>query len=244
MANEALMRLEGERPTALTPIQELQMQIIREGDLEKLKELRAMEKEWRADQAKQAFNIAFAEFKAEAVTLLRTKQIADGPLAGKKHVVLGEVVRVATPALSKHGLSISWKLSRDDKDWMEVTCTLRHIEGHSETVSMGGAPDTGPGRNAIQARGSAKTYLERYTATAILGLAPEEDDDGRGAASAMDENVMLDWLNAIADSGSAEELKKNYMSAMEAARKADDKAAIAAFNKAKRDCWAKNGGFQ
>ena len=47
---------------------------------------------------------------------------------------------------------------------------------------MGGAPDTGPGRNAIQARGSSKTYLERYTATAILGLAAQDaDKDGNDA---------------------------------------------------------------
>ena len=161
-----------EQAPVLSPIQQLQMQIVREGDIEKMKKLMELEKQWREDQARQSFNAAFAAFKAEAVTLLRTKQITDGPLKGKKHVELGEVVRVATPALSKHGLSISWRLTKDDPQWMEITCTLRHIAGHSEAVSMGGAPDAGPGRNAIQARGSAKTYLERYTATAILGLAP------------------------------------------------------------------------
>jgi len=47
---------------------------------------------------------------------------------------------------------------------------------------MGAAPDTGPGRNAIQSRASSKSYLERYTATAILGLAAKEaDDDGNGS---------------------------------------------------------------
>ena len=186
---------------ALAPMQELQMQIVRTGDLEKLKELRAIEKEWREDQAKQAFNAAFAAFKSEAVKLLRTKTVNDGPLKGKKHVELGEVVRVATPALSKHAMSISWKLTKDDKDWMEVTCTLRHKDGHSETVSMGAAPDAGPGRNAIQARGSAKTYLERYTATAILGLAPEEDDDGMGGQRTENERHgprrSATWVDAL-----------------------------------------------
>ena len=69
---------------------------LRTGDLEKLKELRAIEKEWREDQAKQAFNAAFAAFKSEAVKLLRIKTVNDGrPLKGKKHVELGEVVRRA-----------------------------------------------------------------------------------------------------------------------------------------------------
>lgn len=224
---------------ALTPIQELQMQIARTGDLEKLKQYREIEREWKADQAKQAFNAAFAAFKAEAVKLVRTKKITSGPLAGMKHVELGEVVRVATPALSKHGLSISWKLSRDDKDWMEVTCTLRHADGHSEAVAMGGAPDVGPGRNAIQARGSAKTYLERYTATAILGLAPEEDDDGRGgmtpaeAESCMEEGAAADFLSLIEGSGDVEELQRNYFKARDAAAAAKDKRATDTFAAAK-----------
>lgn len=225
---------------ALTPIQELQMQIARTGDLEKLKQYREIEREWKADQAKQAFNAAFAAFKAEAVKLVRTKKITSGPLAGMKHVELGEVVRVATPALSKHGLSISWKLSRDDKDWMEVTCTLRHADGHSEAVAMGGAPDVGPGRNAIQARGSAKTYLERYTATAILGLAPEEDDDGRGGttpaqaeASFMDAGVAADFKSSIEGSGDHDELQRNYFKARDAAAAAGDTTATEIFANAK-----------
>ena len=199
-----------------------------------------LKKSRREDQAKQAFNVAFSAFKAEAVKLIRTKKVVSGPLAGTKHIELGEVVRVATPALSRHGLSISWKLSRDDKDWMEVTCTLRHAEGHSETVSMGGAPDVGPGRNAIQARGSAKTYLERYTATAILGLAPENDDDGQAsgatlaeAEACMEEGAAADFISSIEGSGDVDELQRNYFKARDAAEAAKDKRAAAAFAETK-----------
>lgn len=36
----------------------------------------------------------------------------------------------------------------------------------------------------MQARGSTKTYLERYTLTAILGLAAQDaDDDGKGGSA-------------------------------------------------------------
>jgi hypothetical protein len=214
---------------ALAPMLELQMQIVRTGDLDKLKELRAIEKEWREDQAKQAFNAAFAAFKSEAVKLIRTKSVTDGPLKGKKHVELGEVVRVATPALSKHAMSISWKLTKDEKDWMEVTCTLRHKDGHSETVSMGAAPDAGPGRNAIQARGSAKTYLERYTATAILGLAPEDDDDGMGGprveSEGMDPKEAQTWADALNNAPSVDALKSVFGDCYNKAKTAKDEGA-------------------
>lgn len=84
-----------------------------------------------------------------------------------------------TPALSRHGLSTAWKLTRDEKDWLEVTCTLKHVGGHSESVSMGGPPDAGGAKNALQARASTKSYLERYTLKAICGVA-EGGDDGDG----------------------------------------------------------------
>lgn len=213
----------------MTPMQELQMQIVRTGDLEKLKQLREIEREWREDQARQSFNKAFAAFKSEAVRLLRTKLITDGPLKNKKHVELGEVVRVATPALSKYGLSISWKLTKDEKDWMEVTCTLRHEDGHSESVSMGGAPDTGPGRNAIQARGSSKTYLERYTATAILGLAPEGDDDGNGGPKKeeerMPEETVTEWCEAMQQAPDLAQLKPVFAQCYNLAKNLKDERA-------------------
>lgn len=166
----------------VTPMQMLASAMEKGIDTAQLEKLLDLQERWEQGEARRAFNAAFADFKAEAVTIVKGTLIKDGPLKGQKHANLHDVVIATTPKLSAHGLAISWKLTRDDKDWMEVTCTLRHIAGHSESVSMGAAPDTGPGRNAIQSRGSAKTYLERYTATAILGLAAsDQDDDGSKA---------------------------------------------------------------
>lgn len=168
------------RAVAVTPMQMLATAMEKGVDTAQLEKLLDLQERWEQGEARKAFNAAFADFKAEAVTIVKGTLIKDGPLKGKKHANLHDVVIATTPKLSQHGLAISWKLTRDEKDWMEVTCTLRHIAGHSESVSMGAAPDTGPGRNAIQARGSAKSYLERYTATAILGLAAsDQDDDGQ-----------------------------------------------------------------
>jgi hypothetical protein len=179
------MTVLAEQPTSLptvTPMEMLAIAVRQGADLEKMRMLMDLKREWEADEARRKFNEAFAAFKAEAITIVKGTTIKDGPLKGKKHADLFDVVGAVTPKLSAHGLSIAWKLTKDDKDWMEVTCTLRHAAGHSETVSMGGGPDMGPGRNAIQARGSTKTYLERYTATAILGLAATDaDDDGNKA---------------------------------------------------------------
>lgn len=151
-------------------------------DVAKLDKMLDVKERWDREEARRQFNEAFAKFKAEAIVIVKNTTIHDGPLKGKKHANLFDVVDAVTAKLSLHGLAISWKLSKDEKDWIEVTCTLRHVAGHTESVSMGSGPDIGPGRNAIQARASAKSYLERYTATAILGVAAADvDDDGRAA---------------------------------------------------------------
>jgi hypothetical protein len=150
-----------------------------------LKELMALEREWRADQAKHAYDEAFAAFKAEAISVVRNKVVTDGPLKGKSYAELFAVVDAVTPALSRHGLSASWKVTKDEKDWIEVTCYLRHVQGHTESASFSGPPDSGGAKNPIQARASAKTYLERYTLLAVTGLAAKDQDrDGASAGKA------------------------------------------------------------
>lgn len=149
-----------------------------------IREMLALQREWDADQARKSFNRAFAAFKSEAIRIVKAKKVGDGPLKGKSYAELFNVVDAVSPVLSAHGLSTSWKVSRDDRDWIEVTCELKHVDGHAETVSLGGPPDTGGAKNAIQARASTISYLQRYTLKAITGVAEGgEDDDGQGGAS-------------------------------------------------------------
>lgn len=166
-----------------TPADLLRIAVESNADLDRLERLMQLQDRWEAKEAKKAFDAAFAAFKAEAVTIIKNKTVTDGPLRGKGYAELHEVVNAVTPALSRHGLSSSWRLTKDDKDWLEVTCYLRHVDGHEESVSMGGPPDTGGAKNAIQARASTKSYLERYTLKAITGLSEQaDDDDGNGGA--------------------------------------------------------------
>lgn len=139
------------------------------------------ERELRAESARNAYAEAMAAFKAEGVKVVRSKLITDGPLKGKKHADVFSVVDAATDAMSKHGLSATWETLQDDKDWIKIACRIKHVAGHSESVAFGGPVDTGPGRNAIQARKSTVSYLNRITMELALGLAEQdEDDDGRG----------------------------------------------------------------
>lgn len=149
-------------------------------DVAKLQALLAVKKEWEADEARKAFVTAFAAFKSEAVRIVKNKGITDGPLRGKRYADLFAVVDAVTPALSQHGLSASWAITKDEKDWIEVECILVHTQGHIERRSMGGPPDVGGAKNAIQARASAVSYLQRYTFLASVGMtSADSDTDGK-----------------------------------------------------------------
>lgn len=156
-------------------------------DVAKMERLFAVRKEWKAEEARDAYNRAFTAFKAAGVRVIKNRTVTDGPLKGKKYAELFAVNNAITDELSKHGLSASWKLTKDEKDWIEVTCTLKHDAGHSESVSMGGPPDTGGAKSPMQARASTVTYLERYTLKAVTGLSEQGDDDDAGSSGARQE---------------------------------------------------------
>lgn len=179
-----------------------------------LRDILSLQRDHEANEARKAYNAAFAAFKSEAVTILKNRQVTDGPLKNKKYAELYAVVNAATPALSRHGLSASWRLTKDDKDWIEVTCTLKHSGGHFESVSMGGPPDAGGAKNAIQARASTVTYLERYTLKAITGLSEQDDDkDGNGVPGA-------DWVAAAESAATEDDLRRITAEGTEALTKA------------------------
>lgn len=163
-------------------------------DVAKLQALMDMKERWDATEARKKFNEAFAAFKSEAVRIVKSREVDAGPLKGKKYAELYAVVNAVTPALSKYGLSASWRITRDEKDWIEVTCTIRHQDGHSESVAMGGPPDVGGAKSPIQARASTVSYLERYTLKAITGLSEEGDDTDGGAVGAPMPEMDADWI--------------------------------------------------
>lgn len=88
---------------------------------------------------------------------------------------LASVVRACRPALAKHGLAVvqvitgGYLLTR-------LMCGDEYIESDLRLTL-----DDASGRTAVQALGSSITYLRRYALAAIVGVAPDEDDDGNSA---------------------------------------------------------------
>lgn len=177
----------------LNPLQLVQVAVEKGVDAEQLKMLMELQREWKADRARDEFVAAMSEFRAEALKISKDKQVRfeknGGGVTEYKHATLANIVAIVAPALSKHGLSHRWE-TKQDGGLITVTCVITHKYGHSEHTSLSAAPDKSGGKNDIQAVGSAVSYLQRYTFMAITGLAAaDQDTDGRTDEPITDEQV-------------------------------------------------------
>jgi hypothetical protein len=88
---------------------------------------------------------------------------------------------------------------------------------------MAGPPDAGGAKNAIQARASTITYLERYTLKAICGVAEQGDDsDGNHGGERMNVERVRDHLAAIDNAADEKALMKAFGAAWKAAESLND----------------------
>ena len=163
-------------PAAVTPSDMLQMAVEQGADLDKLEKLMELQERWEAGQAKKSFVAAMNRFMDDCPQIEKTRKGHNSKYAG-----LAESIEQIKPALSAHGLSYGWKTNQTES-LITVTCTVTHIDGHSESTSLSSPPENSGSKNSIQAIGSAVSYLQRYTLYAILGLASgDQDTDGNPA---------------------------------------------------------------
>ena len=104
---------------------------------------------------------------------------------------LAAVLSVVRPAFAAHGLSLV-QLPLAALDEMVMVSVILHASG--EWIGMRMAhPIEGAGRvNSVQAVGIAITYLRRYSAASMAGVA-QEDPDGAGALAAPASRANSDW---------------------------------------------------
>lgn len=96
----------------------------------------------------------------------------------QRYSSLDAIVSVTRPSLAKNHL-VAYHVPEDTEDGIRVTAVLRHTPSKQErTVSLSAICD----RGRIQDMGSRITYLRRYTLGPLLGITPDEDDDGNAAA--------------------------------------------------------------
>jgi len=164
--------------TALTPMAMLRQAVANGASIDVLAKLMDLSERWEANQARKAFDEAISLAKAEIKPILKRQKGHTG-----KYEDLADIATEVDPILAKHGLSYRYRARQDEK--VHVTCVVSHKAGHAEETPLSAKPYTGPGRNEIQAIGSALTYLQRYSLKLALGLSATKDDDGKAAGIAV-----------------------------------------------------------
>jgi hypothetical protein len=184
-------------------------------DINEVRELLAVKKEWEADEARKAFHLAKADFKRSPPDIVRdmlNKQY------NSTYASIAAVVNTTNAALAPHGLDAHWDITEQTKEGMKVACILTHAQGHSERVEMWGPMDTSGQKNPLQQVKSTFTYLKIGTFEAVTGVASRvgnADDDGNGNATKETEEQRTareatekketDWRNKISGAKSVSE---------------------------------------
>ena len=153
-----------------------------EVDVAKMRELLALKLDVERRDAEIAFNQAMARLQPRLPRVKKNGAIDFG--GGKpamKFARWEDIDTAIRPRLTEEGFSLSFT-AQPAPAGVLMTCTISHILGHSKSSQMQLPPDTGPGRNALQAIGSAHSYGKRYLTLDMLNIITEgEDSDGSKA---------------------------------------------------------------
>jgi len=153
-------------------------------NIEVIERLMGLQERWQANRAKQAFDGAMAALRTELPPIVKNNTVDFTTARGRTHYKyedLQDVTEALTPVMAKYGLSFRWRTQPGEL--VTVTCIVSHREGHSEECALSAPRDESGNKNAIQALGSAITYLQRYTLKAALGVAATRDDDGQSSGA-------------------------------------------------------------
>ena len=119
-----------------------------------------------------------------------------------RYADLGAIRDAVVPILSKHGIALVQSIETHDGVSMVVTKLLKG----DESIVSSGCPVI-VDRKGPQAFGSALTYARRYSMSAIVGIASEEDDDAELAVEHKEKSVE-DVVVGLLKKGDKTRLKK------------------------------------
>jgi hypothetical protein len=127
---------------------------------------------------------------------------ATGQARGGKYryATLPTVLDAVVPVLNKHGVVLIQRTGITEGGVLTLNTILRHTSGE-EVESLVPLPEP----SNWQDWGIAMTYARRYTLTAILGIAPEDDDDAPGQSfrsPSADRAPLADVAKGVATSRS------------------------------------------
>jgi hypothetical protein len=160
-------------------------------DVAKMAQLLEMQERMEQRQSVAAFNEAFARLQPRLPRVKKNGQVwypidknkPDGPSRRAFRYSRWDDIDLAIrPLLNDEGFSLSFDTAPHSGGGYLIVGKLLHSAGHEKTASFGPVPlDTSGGKNNLQGAASSLSYGKRHTASMLLNLVFEdEDDDGAG----------------------------------------------------------------
>ena len=175
-------------------------------DVAKLEALLGMQERMEARQAERLFGDALTRIQAKAPRIPKNGIVSLGQGKGSYDFAKWEDMdAVIGPLLREEGFAVTFSENSVNEHGIRWGATWRAF-GHSETNFMTLPPDTGAGRNALQARGSTNAYAKRYLTEDFLKLvrAGADDDGNRGGAKFIDPEQVQELADLCKRAGRRE----------------------------------------
>lgn len=172
-----------------SPDRLIQLAIEQGADVDKLEKLMQLQERWNANQARSAFYAALSQFQMNCPVITKSKSGYDDRY---RYAPLDKITEAIKGVMNQCGLTYRWEQA-EESDKITVTCIINHVQGHAESTSLTGSPDTSGSKNAIQSRGSVVQYLRRYTLESALGISTSmSDNDGGKPSESINEQQLAD----------------------------------------------------
>ena len=167
--------------------------------VETMERLFNLQREYKADRAREQFVQAMAKFQSEIPVIKKNKKVfnKDGRTIRYMYAPLDSVIEQIKKFLSGNGLSYNWNSSRQEKH-IKVGCKLTHIGGHSEESTFDIPIVENEYMSSPQSYATAQSYAKRYTLLNVLGIGTAEEDtdatDSDNNAGAKNEKARIMFL--------------------------------------------------
>jgi hypothetical protein len=173
-------------------------------------------------QSVAAFNEAFARLQPRLPRVKKNGEVwypidknkPDGPSRRAFRYSRWEDIDLAIrPLLNDEGFSLSFDTAPYPGGGYLIVGKLLHSAGHEKTASFGPVPlDTSGGKNNLQGAASSLSYGKRHTASMLLNLVFEGDDDD-GTGGPIDEAQAAYLRELLSKSSRTESQFLRYMRA-------------------------------
>jgi len=158
----------------------LEMAIAGKADMDTLKKLMELKKEYDAGEAKKAFDEAMSAFQGEC-PIIQRKKAGSKTNSGQTvfhYAPLEDIVCAVRPLLSKYGFSYLFREEKTEDGQTRVVCVATHKQGHSEKSDQ--YKELGTKTNLMsnqQHQAAALTFSKRYAFTNVFGIVVGGEDN-------------------------------------------------------------------